>query len=97
MATATIDINELLEVREGFRQGRPCLRGTGITVHTIAADYLDGATPAQILEDFPHATIAGIMAALAYYEAHREEVDADFERDYREAIESAHALGIEIV
>lgn len=84
MASATVDINELLEVRDGFRDGRPCLKGTGITVHTIAADYLSGATPAEILEDFPHASMAGVMAALAYYEKHRATVDADFERDERE-------------
>ena len=83
MTTATVDINELLEVREGFREGRPCLRGTGITVHTIAADYLTGATPAEILEDFPRATMAGVMAALAYYEKHKAEIDADFDADDR--------------
>ena len=97
MGAATIDINELLEVRAGFRDGRPCLKGTGITVHTVAADYLTGATLAEILEDFPHATMAGIMAALAYYEKHRAAIDRDFERDHHEALESARALGAEII
>ena len=45
--------------------GRPCLRGTGITVHTIAAHHLQGMTPDEILDGFPHATLSGIHAALA--------------------------------
>lgn len=97
MATATVDINELLEVREGFRQGRPVIRGTGITVHTLAACYAMGSTPQEILDDFPRATMAGVMAALAYYEKHRAEVDADFERDEAEALAAAHDLGAEIL
>jgi uncharacterized protein (DUF433 family) len=83
VATATVDLNELLEVREDFRDGRPCLRGTGITVHTIAAHRLQGMTPEEILDGFPRATLAGIHAALAYYYAHREQVDADFDEDER--------------
>lgn len=81
MTVATIDIDELLTARQGFRSGRPCLNGTGITVHTIVADHQQGRTPGEILEDFPHASLAGIHAALAYYYAHREEIEADFEAD----------------
>lgn len=97
MATATVDLNELLEVREDFREGRPCLRGTGITVHTIAAHRLLGMSPEEILEGFPRATLAGIHAALAYYYAHREQVDADFDEDERLALEAARELGAEVI
>jgi uncharacterized protein (DUF433 family) len=81
MAAGVVDIDRLLEVRPGFRDGRPCLRGTGITVHTIAAHHLQGMSPEEILDGFPQATLAGIHAALAYYYAHRTEVDADAAND----------------
>lgn len=81
MAAGVVDIDRLLEVRPGFRGGRPCLRGTGITVHTIAAHHLQGMSPEEILDGFPRASLAGIHAALAYYYAHRAEVDADSAND----------------
>jgi uncharacterized protein (DUF433 family) len=71
----------MLVVREGFRDGRPCIAGTGITVHTIAAQHLQGMTPDEILDGFPRAGRAGVYAALAYYFAHEREIEADFEAD----------------
>ena len=97
MAAATIDINELLEVRDGFRQGRPLIRGTGITVHTIAACYSSGLTPQEILHDFPQLTMAGVLAALTYYEKHRLDVVADLDRDEAAALQAARDLGAEVL
>lgn len=77
----TADIGSLLEVREGFRSGRPCLKGTGVTVHTIAAYYVQGMTPEEIHDGFPHTSLASVYAALAYYLANRARIDADYEED----------------
>jgi uncharacterized protein (DUF433 family) len=71
----------MLVVREGFREGRPCIAGTGITVHTIAAQHLQGQTPEEILDGFPRAGRAGVYAALAYFFAHEPEILADFAAD----------------
>jgi uncharacterized protein (DUF433 family) len=45
MCDETDPLAGMLVVREGFRDGRPCIAGTGITVHTIAAQHLQGMTP----------------------------------------------------
>ena len=97
MSLATIGLDELLYTREGFRQGRPCLAGTQITVHTIIAQHLMGMTTDDILADFPHASLAGIYAALAYFFKHREQVMSEFEEDERWGEEQARALGAEII
>ncbi len=97
MSVATIDIGELLYTREGYREGRPCLAGTGITIHVIAAAYLQGMSAEEIFADRPHLTLAGIHAALAYYHAHRVEVDADFEADVAWGEAAARELGAEII
>ena len=71
----------ILVVKEGFRDGRPCIAGAGITVHTIVAAYLHGGTPDELAEDFPRAGRPGVYAALAYYFAHPGEIEADWESD----------------
>jgi uncharacterized protein (DUF433 family) len=97
MATAAIDLNDLLEVREGFRDGRPCLKGTGITVLTIANYHRTGLGAEELLEAFPHASLAGIHAALTYYYAHQRELDEQYEADVRRGEEQARALGAELI
>jgi hypothetical protein len=36
-----------------------------------------GLTPEEIVTEFPHLTLAGVHAALAYYHANREEIETD--------------------
>lgn len=40
-----------------------------------------GRSPFEIAESFPGITLADIHAALAYYHDHRDEIEADFEKD----------------
>ena len=49
---------------------------TRVTLHTIVARYRVGDTPEAIHEGFPTVAIADIYAVIAYYLAHRDEVDA---------------------
>ena len=55
-----------------------------------------GMTPAQIVSEYPHLTLAGIYAALAYYHDHREQVNADI-RAERESYEALKAQGLSLV
>ena len=82
MSTATgTEIGSLLVVREGYRQGRPCLRGTGLTVHNVAAGYLKGHTVEELCAANPDLDPALFYAALAYFFANREGVEADIAAD----------------
>jgi uncharacterized protein (DUF433 family) len=65
--------------------GRPRIEGTRIKVEQVVVwhDRM-GMTPAEIVERWPHLTLAGIQAALAYYREHSGEIDADLaENDER--------------
>lgn len=56
--------------------GMPVLRGTGLRVQTVVIDvHQVGMTPAQVAAeyDLPEASI---IEALAFYAAHRTEIDA---------------------
>ena len=46
--------------------GKPCIRGHRIWVSLVLDFLAQGATPAQILEDYPQLEEADIMACLAY-------------------------------
>ncbi len=46
--------------------GRPCIRGLRIRVTDLLEMLAAGATPAEILEDFPYLEAADIAAALAF-------------------------------
>jgi uncharacterized protein (DUF433 family) len=46
--------------------GKPCIRGHRIWVSLVLDLLAHGATPAQILEDYPQLEEVDIMACLAY-------------------------------
>jgi uncharacterized protein (DUF433 family) len=72
-----VDVGALIERSPEIRNGRPCIAGTGVTVRRIAGWSNSGLSPEEIAAEIPHLTLAGIHAALAYYYANREEIDAD--------------------
>ena len=77
-------LSDLLVTRPGYRRGRPCLRGTGLTVHAIAAAYLMGLSAEEIWQQNPDLDRSLFYAALAYYFANREQIEADLERDEKD-------------
>jgi uncharacterized protein (DUF433 family) len=84
MATEAItDISTLLEMDPDYRQGRPCLRGTGITVHNVAIHHNMGASVAAMVESNPDVHPALFYAALAFYFANKDRIDGEIEEDQR--------------
>jgi len=57
---------ERIEVDPEVRSGKPCVRGTRITVYDVL-EYLAGdMTESKILEDFPDLKVEDIRACLAF-------------------------------
>jgi uncharacterized protein (DUF433 family) len=61
-----MNLLERITVEPGKCGGRPCLRGLRIRVTDILGMLAEGATHAEILEDFPYLEPDDIKAALAY-------------------------------
>ena len=71
------DIGELIARSPEIREGRPILAGSGVSVRSVAVRYKRGLTPEQIADSYGHLSLAQVYAALAYYHANREEIEAD--------------------
>jgi len=84
MATV-IDIGTLIVRTPEVRGGRPRLVGTGVTVRRIVGWYKLELTPEEIADRIGHLSLAQVHAALAYYHANREEIEADIAADGAEA------------
>ena len=81
--TAVTDIGTLIVSNPEICGGLPCIAVSRITVRNIVIEYRSGMTTEEMLEDKPYLSLAKIYAALAYYHANKEEIDADIKAYYR--------------
>jgi uncharacterized protein (DUF433 family) len=74
-------LDSLLVRTPGVCGGRIRIDGTRITVHRIAVLYKQGQNAEEIARTYPHLTLGQVYAALAYYHANRDEVEAELAAD----------------
>jgi uncharacterized protein (DUF433 family) len=86
MTTITfVDIGTLITRTPDVRGGRPRVAGTGVTVRRIVGWYKLGLSPEEIASRIGHLTLAQVHAALAYYHANQDEIEADIATEEAEA------------
>jgi len=92
--TTVTDIGLLIVRSDDIRGGRPRVAGTGVTVRRLVGWYKQGLTPEEIITEVPHLSLAQVYAALTYYHANREEIEADITTEAATAARLAkqHAL-----
>jgi uncharacterized protein (DUF433 family) len=61
-----MDYKNIITIEAGKRGGKPCIRGTRITVYDVLGYLAAGMTAEQIVEDFPELTKDDINACLSY-------------------------------
>ncbi|MEG4055470.1 MULTISPECIES: DUF433 domain-containing protein [unclassified Microcoleus] len=74
---------------------RPRIAGTRITVQRIAVWYKMGMKSEEIIAEIPHLNLAQVHAALAYYYANKEQIDADIAMEEAECdrLANEHKVG----
>ena len=82
-----VEIGTLIDRDPVIRGGRPKIAGTGLTVRRIVGWYKMGMTPEEIALEYAQLTLAQVHAALAYYHANQEEIEADIAQ---EEVAAAH-------
>jgi uncharacterized protein (DUF433 family) len=91
------DIGTLISRQPDIHGGCPIIAGTGVTVRRIAIWYKQGLNAEEIADRIGHLTLTQVYAALTYYHANREEIDADIaaeeaEGDRIEALNSQRKI-----
>ncbi len=61
-----MDIAERIVVTPGVRSGKPCIRGTRVTVYDVLEYLAGGMTELELLADFPSLTAQDVRACLAF-------------------------------
>jgi len=92
--TVAVDIGTFIVRTPDICGGRPRIAGTGVSVRRIVGWYKLGLSPEEIANRIGHLSLAQVYAALAYYHANREEMEADIAAEEVEAdrLEREHVL-----
>ncbi|HEX3247186.1 MAG TPA: DUF433 domain-containing protein [Chloroflexota bacterium] len=63
-------------VTPGVRSGKPCIRGTRITVYDVLEYLAGGMSESELLKDFPDLTADDIRAVLGFAAARERRVSS---------------------
>ncbi len=74
----------------GVCSGRPRIRGSRISVRTVATLHLAGESAREIAETYSQVGLAAIHDAISYYLDHRREIDAEIEENRLGHVLDAH-------
>jgi uncharacterized protein (DUF433 family) len=61
-----MDYKLYIEINPNIRFGKPCIKGTRISVYDILSWLASGMTAEEIISDFPQLTKEQILACLSY-------------------------------
>jgi uncharacterized protein (DUF433 family) len=61
-----MDYSKIITIEPGKRGGKPCVRGTRMTVTDVLEYLAGGMTEGEILAEFPDLTAEDIRACLAF-------------------------------
>jgi len=61
-----MDYRKYISIKKDIRFGKPCIKGTRITVFDVLSWFASGMTSEEILHDFPQLKKVQLLACLAY-------------------------------
>lgn len=61
-----MDYRARITIDPAIRSGKPCVKGTRITVYDVISYLAAGMTPEEILADFPALSAEDIRACLSF-------------------------------
>ena len=61
-----MDYQRIITIEPDKRSGKPCIRGTRMTVTDVLEYHAGGMTQEELLAEFPDLTVEDIRACLAF-------------------------------
>jgi uncharacterized protein (DUF433 family) len=61
-----MDYSTIITIKPDKRSGKPCIRGTRMTVTDVLEYLAGGMSPGEIVAEFPELTLDDIRACLAF-------------------------------
>jgi len=61
-----MDYKHFIEINPNIRFGKPCLKGTRISVYDVLSWLASGMTTEEIILDYPQISKEQVLACLAY-------------------------------
>ncbi|CAK6689474.1 DUF433 domain-containing protein [Synechococcus sp. CBW1107] len=61
-----MNLLERITIDPAIRFGKPCVRGTRLTVGDVLGSLASGRSEADLLQDFPQLTHEDVLACLAF-------------------------------
>ncbi len=71
-----MNFEDRIKVDPKIRSGKPCIKGTRITVYDVLEYLAGGNSEAELLEDLPDLSHEDIMAVLAFAAARERRIAA---------------------
>jgi uncharacterized protein (DUF433 family) len=69
-----MNYKDIITIEPDKRSGKPCIRGTRMTVQDVLEYLAGGMSEAELLEEFPDLTAEDIRTCLAYTSAHSSQI-----------------------
>ncbi len=88
--------NHHIDITPGTCGGKPRIAGTRIRVSQIVLLTEQGQSPDEIVAAYPHLSLAGVYAALAFYHDNREAIDEEIREaddDYAQVKSASQLAG----
>lgn len=61
-----MNVDDFIEIKAGVRSGKPCFKGTRITVYDVLEYMAGGMAEPELLDSFPALTPEHLRAALMF-------------------------------
>ena len=71
-----MNIDSFIDIRPGVRSGKPCFKGTRITVYDVFEYMAGGMSQQELLDNFPSLSAEHLQAALMFAAARERRLAA---------------------
>jgi len=82
-----------IDINKGICGGNPIIKGTRVSVASIAGFYIMGLGAEEIQRQIPHRTLAPVYDAIAYFLDHRDDIAQQVQKDMEENVSAEFPAG----